>query len=346
MQFEKYLRSEGIRHERTVPKTPQQNGVAERLNRTLMEIVRSMLIDSNLPHEFWAEALATAVYLKNRSPTRAVDGLTPFEALNLVKPVVSHLRVFGCDAYSHISKDERDKLASKARKGIFVGYGQETKGYRIYDPDRRKVFFSRDTEFNEERKDVTSEATEVRCPLVVDFPVPVEDHAPRDEELDERPVSTLRRSDRVRRPPDYYGLTVSAVEPLSIEQALDSPDCDKWKVAMEKEMKSLDDNDTWELAELPEGHTAVGSKWVYKIKTKADGSIERYKARLVAQGFTQEYGVDYNETFSPVVKMESFRGLVALQVGCEALGSSILMTALNHRCSSLTCTPDVPNLQG
>ena len=105
-QFGRYLCSEGIQHELTIPKTPQQNGVAERLNRTLLEKVRSMLIDQKVPHVFWAEALATSVYLKNRSPTSFLDRQTPFEAWKGKKPDVSHLRVFGCDAYVHVSKDE------------------------------------------------------------------------------------------------------------------------------------------------------------------------------------------------------------------------------------------------
>ena len=106
-QFEDFLKAEGIRRERTVPKTPQQNGVAERLNRTLVETTRSMLIDAKLPYRFWAEALSTAVYLRNRSPTKAVDGITPCEAWTGKKPDVAHMCVFGCEAYAHIPKDER-----------------------------------------------------------------------------------------------------------------------------------------------------------------------------------------------------------------------------------------------
>ena len=126
--FEEYLTSEGIRHERTIPRTPEQNGIAERMNRTLVETVRSMLFGASLPHAFWAEALSTAVYLRNRSPTKAVQGMTPYEAWIGEKPVVKHLRVFGCNAYAHVPKEERGKLDSKAKKCTFVGYGNETKG--------------------------------------------------------------------------------------------------------------------------------------------------------------------------------------------------------------------------
>ena len=172
-KFESYLKSQGIRHERTVPKTPQQNGVAERLNRTLVESSRSMLLDAALPQKFWAEAVSTATYLRNRCPTRAVDEMTPYEAWNGVKPRVEHLRVFGCDVYTHIPKDERGKFDAKARKCIFLGYGKETKGYRLYNPVQQKILHSRDVRFNEEEKksgheDVT-QADEIRQ-VVLDLP--------------------------------------------------------------------------------------------------------------------------------------------------------------------------------
>ena len=118
-EFESYLKNSGIEHQYTIPKTPEQNGVSERMNRTLVKKVRSMLADSGLPQKIWAEALSTAVYLINRSPTKALDKTTPFEAWYGKKPFeawygkkpnVSHLRVFGSSAYAHIPKNERKKL--------------------------------------------------------------------------------------------------------------------------------------------------------------------------------------------------------------------------------------------
>ena len=94
--FTAYLKKEGVCHEFTVPKTPQQNGVAERMNRTLVEAVRSMLSNANLPKKFGAEALSTAVYLRNRSPTKAFQGKTPYEAWMKEKTDVGHLKAFGC----------------------------------------------------------------------------------------------------------------------------------------------------------------------------------------------------------------------------------------------------------
>ena len=112
-EFKEYLEAEGVRHELMIPKTPEQNGVAERINRTFVEAVCSMLIGAKLPEKVWAESLSTAVYLRNRSPSKAVVGMTPFEAWNNYKPDVSHLRVFGCTVYAHIEKDERSKLKKR-----------------------------------------------------------------------------------------------------------------------------------------------------------------------------------------------------------------------------------------
>ena len=125
-----------------------------------METARSMLAEAKLPRRFWAEAVATAVYLRNRSPTTAVKGMTPCEALTGEKPRVDTLRVFGCLAYAHIPKDKRQKFDSKARRCIFLGYGMVTKGYRLYDVNRSKVLYSRDVVFDESKPGVEKEPTD------------------------------------------------------------------------------------------------------------------------------------------------------------------------------------------
>ena len=131
--FEAHLKVCGIRHELTVPKTPQQNGAAERLNCTLVETARAMLLDTNLPPKIWAEAISTATYPRNRSPTSSIKGMTPHQAWYGVKPCVEHLRVLGCTAYINVPKDERGKLDSKTRKCILLGYKSVQKGYRIFN---------------------------------------------------------------------------------------------------------------------------------------------------------------------------------------------------------------------
>ena len=138
--FAKFCGEKGISHEFTVPYCPQQNGVAERMNRTIMERARSMLYQAKLPLDFWAEACSTAVYLHNRSPTTALKDETPF---------VSHLRVFGCVSYVHVPDGQRRKLDAKACKSIFVGYPPGVKGYKLYDLEKKKFVVSRDVQFFE-----------------------------------------------------------------------------------------------------------------------------------------------------------------------------------------------------
>ena len=142
-----YFKGKGIEHQTTVPYSPQQNGKAERLNRTIMEKVRAMLADSGLPKHLWGEAAATANYLRNRSPTANQDK-TPWELFCKKIPDVSNLRTFGVKAYVHVSKEKRRKLDFKSLNGIMVGYAPYSKGYRIL-LSNGQVIISRDVVFDE-----------------------------------------------------------------------------------------------------------------------------------------------------------------------------------------------------
>ena len=313
-----------------------------------METVRSMLDDSGLPQRFWAEALSTAAYLINRSPTTTLEDMTPFEAWYSKKPNVSHLRVFGCSRYVHIPKDERKKLDPKAKRCTFLGYGTTRKGYRLYDHNKSAVIYSRDVVFDEssrgydgrrERQQIQVEnlpeedepVTQALGDHTLDTnqdqaepegiaPIPEEEENPTENTEDETasaPVP-LRRSTRTtqgQRPDHYDAWVYTAAEqqtPQTVSEALSYPGREEWKSAMEMEMNSIYSNDVWDLVELPANRRAIGSKWVFKEKTRDDGTIERYKARLVAQGFSQQPGLDYEETFCPVIRYESLRSLIAI----------------------------------
>ena len=222
--------------------------------------------------------------------------MTPHESLTGEKPRVDGLRVFWCQAFVHIPKDERKKPDSKSRKCILLGYGgTTTKGYRLCDPLKKKVLY-RDVIFNEQKCGFEKPSQpETQRHVYLEY-------SDEPSETVEPPVSILRRSERERRQPDYYGYqcNISDVkEPKSVSDALTNQ---AWDDAMKTEIDSLCDNRVWELVELPEGRKPVGSKWVFKVKTNADGSIERCKARLVAQGYSQKEGLDYDETFSPVIR--------------------------------------------
>ena len=115
-------RDHGIKQEFANTGTPSENGVVECKNRTVVEMARTMLAHRNVPHSLWAEAVSTAVHILNRSPTSSLAGITPFEAYFARKPDVSYFRVFGCDAYAHIPKAQREKFDEKSKKMMFVGY--------------------------------------------------------------------------------------------------------------------------------------------------------------------------------------------------------------------------------
>ena len=329
-EFEMYLKSKGIQHELTIAHTPEQNGVAERMNRTLMESARAMIAHADLPTNYWAEAVATAAYLRNRATTSSLkEDKTPYEKWYERKPDVSHLRVFGCVAYAHIPDSERRKLDKKAEKMRFVGYCKNSKGYRLFDEKTHKIIKRRDVIFNEVNFNLNTAETEtVKRNKTVDL----ESEASSYEEEPEKSPEQLeepRRSERQRRPPTRYGFSEYAdtarvdhlaynacqiLEPKTIEEALAGKHAKEWKAAADSEYESLVENETWELVELPQDREAIGCKWVFKVKHTSDGKVERFKGRLVAKGYSQKYGIDYDETFSPVVRFSSIRALLAFAV--------------------------------
>lgn len=147
--FIEYCKDNGIHRQLTIRRSPQQNGVAERKNRTIVEMAGSMMIGKHLPMIFWAEAVHTTIYILNRCPTKTVQNRTPFEAWHKKKLVVDHLKIFGSIAYSHISTPNRDKFDEKSEKLIYVGYSEESKGNGLYNPITCKLVIARDVIFDE-----------------------------------------------------------------------------------------------------------------------------------------------------------------------------------------------------
>ena len=131
-------------------KTPQQNGVSERMNRSIAEKARCLRLNAGLSKQFWAEAVNMAVYLINRSPRSALGGKVAEEVWTGVDIDLSNLRIFGCPAYMLVSGDERSKLDSKSKKCIFLGLEKGVKGFKLWDPEARKRMFSRDVVFDEQ----------------------------------------------------------------------------------------------------------------------------------------------------------------------------------------------------
>ena len=150
-EFRAYLQQQGIAHQLSAPYTPEQNGVAERTNRTIVEMARTLIWHAQMPYKFWVDAVATATYIKNRCPHRAVDGrLTPEEAFTGKCPDVRHLRVFGCTAWVLVPDAQRTKLDAKSRPCVFVGYTNVPGVYRLWSPDTQRFITSRNVVFDEQ----------------------------------------------------------------------------------------------------------------------------------------------------------------------------------------------------
>jgi hypothetical protein len=148
-EFIAFCKSTWIRRELIVPHNPQQNGVAERKNISIEETVKSLLNDQGLSMFLWGEATMKTIYVQNKIPHHILKDMTQEEAFSGKKPNVENLRIFGCPIYSHIPKDKRNKLEPSRKKGIFMGYSDSSKSYRIYIPEQHKIEFSRDVTFNE-----------------------------------------------------------------------------------------------------------------------------------------------------------------------------------------------------
>ncbi|KAD2393870.1 hypothetical protein E3N88_40847 [Mikania micrantha] len=175
-EFLKYCEQHGIKRELTIPYTPEHNGVVERKNRTVMGLTRSMLKQKELPNNFWAEGVATAVYLLNRSPTKSKPNKTPIEEWGGLRPTVHHLRIFGSIAYGLIPPQSRQKLDHRSEKCVFVGYSQQSSGYRLYNPISKKFSVQKHVTFDENgawkwNSEGTKEHVMDHTPFLDPFPV-------------------------------------------------------------------------------------------------------------------------------------------------------------------------------
>ncbi|GJW31581.1 retrovirus-related pol polyprotein from transposon TNT 1-94 [Tanacetum coccineum] len=144
-----YFKEEGIEHQTSTPRTPEQNGVVERRNRTLVEAARTMLSASKLPLSFWAEAVATACYTQNRSIIISTHGKTAYHIINDRKPSIKHLHIFGCICYITRDGENLDKMKEKGDPCVMVGYSTQSKGYRVYNKRTRLIVESIHIKFDE-----------------------------------------------------------------------------------------------------------------------------------------------------------------------------------------------------
>nr|GEW70822.1 retrovirus-related Pol polyprotein from transposon TNT 1-94 [Tanacetum cinerariifolium] len=320
-EFKDYLRACGIVQQLTPPYTPQHNGVSERTNRTLLDMVRSMMNLTTLLLSFWDYALESATRILNIVPTKKVDK-TPYGLWYGKVSNLSYLNVRGCEAL--VKRDTFDKLQQRSVKCIFIGYPKETMGYYFYFPPENKIVVARYDELFKKNlitqkvsgravvlKEIQDEDTSP-AKITSEIPMEVEGFEPPQEE-----VIPIRRSERTHRTPNRLCLNIEVEEhnlgdlnePASYKAVMLDSESNKWINAINAKIQSMIDNMVWVLVDLPPGCKIVGSKWIKK-KTDMDGIVHTYKARLVAKGYTQLYGVDYEEMFSPVADIRAIRILI------------------------------------
>ncbi|KAJ9540979.1 hypothetical protein OSB04_027485 [Centaurea solstitialis] len=475
-----YLESVGIKHTFAAVRTPQQNGVVERRNRTLVEAARTMLAYSKLPMFLWAEAVDTACYTQNRSIVNNRFGKTPYELINNQVPNIGHFRVFGCRCFVMNDREDRHKLQAKSDEAIFIGYSKNSIAYRVYNKRTKMVMESSNVKFdpyaemasehdssepgltgvlavnlvnpdhvtptkqkngaststnnfsdldllfenfyneyfgssssdsttNNNSSSIHRETTvnvqepvsisgpttstisedtlSVESPQVqtsiipipenqeiipivdssqiqeadigssedISDPIPIrmestfDDYSqdlqivPSFESLQDVPISSYTDSSydlQLYRPLPHttkwtrdhplhqiigdpnapvqtrsataneclFAAFLSNVEPLKFADALADPD---WFIAMQEEINQFVRLKVWRLVPRPERKSIIDTKWIFKNKKDEDNIVVRNKARLVAKGYRQHEGIDYNETFAPVARIEAIRMFLA-----------------------------------
>ena len=390
--FKLFCAEKGIRIEYTAPHSPAQNGISERLNRTLMDHVRAIMQDADLPPSMWPIAAEHFIWIKNRSPTTALkEDVTPYEKFFGRKPRIAHLEPWGTKVWVLDQRNVTSKIAPRSRQFRFVGYTEDPEIIRYWDG--RKILTTRNFVFesdgNVAEKCAPTSTTEqpkaageyehefsgneyAETPGTQEAPAPdmqeaqipnilpdqepdydmqgpdpenegfdIEPEQPEPEEWlqpnapendPEDQVPEPRSSSRLREKPrlDYNVLNKTGKkvpkgnrvnhafddddepDPSTVEEARGSKHAQDWIAAMDRELEQLRQKGTFTQTRLPKGRTAIGCRWVFATKRDAQGRVIKRKARLVGKGFAQRKGFDYMQTFSPVMRGESFRIIIAL----------------------------------
>ena len=417
-EFTHLCEEQGIVHETTSPHTPEHNGIAERYNRVLQEGALTMQHDAGLSGRFWISSIHTANFVKNRVLHTKL-GISPYEAFWGSKPKVDWLRTYGSRCWALVPKVTRKKGDYKSIEGIFIGYYDNSKAYKIWIPETQTVMKVRDVIFDEshtitrttihsaDSDDIhsiwgseniristgdrdtdsdTQEDDDNAIPPLIDnehivitqgsdgerFTVTPRPHSVTEiearndigslHEIESGPAE--RNTDVTTSRPEYtyqlkhapkdfskgpwidpdnteYGrgkrhtalmaevialangetdleetekafVVLAEDEPSSYKEAMRSENVDRWKEACIAEYGNLTGYNTWTLVEPPPNTNIVGSRWTFRIKRDNLGQIDKFKARVVAQGYSQIPGIDFQETYSPTLRLTSIRLILAL----------------------------------
>ncbi|SCV72775.1 BQ2448_4312 [Microbotryum intermedium] len=332
-----HFQSQGILHETSSPYTPPQNGTVERFNGSLMAIVRAVLTASKLSWKYWSYALEYAAFIANRVLHSKLDGKTAYEVFYGKKPKVSQFRPFGSTVYAQIPNEYNYcvLIDSDAEHKVVISrdiavLNQQPEGVRVPEvtallegPDEDDGPVADGEEAGDELQEEDDEvqiapARQNRPRWEYGDPAVRGRNPGRFEEIDagnELPQRTREIPDLDPEPPVMPGYAMISTDrpavPSSYEEAMNSPEAGKWKEAIQDELNAMDRHQVLADSDLPQGARALGSKWVFARKENAQGEAIRYKARLVAQGFAQKSGIDYNEILVPVARSTTILFLIA-----------------------------------
>jgi len=313
--FENFCDENGILYNFSAPRTPQQNGVVERKNRSLEELARTMINEYNVPKYFWADVVSTACYVLNRMLIRPILKITPYELFKGRKSNVAHLKIFGCTCFVlNNGKENLGKFDSKVDEAIFLGYSLTSKAYRVFNrrtlnvEESMHVVFDEVVDFEENplesNKQITGDEEYIQEALeemyLNEIPPPQsKDHekcwkSSRGLSLDNI-IGDISKGVITRNMNNFCMNVafVSQIEPKNVQEALQDDQFER--------------NEVWELIPRNESLQVIRTKWVFRNKMDEDGNITKNKARLVAKGYRQEEGIDYDETYAPVARLEAIR---------------------------------------
>uniref|UniRef100_A0A2N9I242 Integrase catalytic domain-containing protein n=1 Tax=Fagus sylvatica TaxID=28930 RepID=A0A2N9I242_FAGSY len=382
-QFNQFCASKGMIHQVSCPHTPQQNGVAERKHRHLVQCALALLSQSTLPMSYWSYAISTAAHLINKLPTPNLSNKSPWETLYHTLPDFTYLKTFGCQCFPLLTPYTAHKLYPKTAPCIFLGYPTHSKGYYCLDPTNLRLYVSRHVLFNESTFPGLKHSTDQHTaspqsaenwlhnllllhscdhtPIVTTLPSQEPSSLPSSHSNTSSPQPsststvqnplastshsplppvntndpTIPTSAPITNPPHLFNTTCKpevsmvfsnpkshmqltlTIPLLNLPLILMHPNIASGVQLWMKSFKLFNKQGTWSLVPLPATKNVVGCKWVYKLKHNSDGSIARYKARLVAKGFHQQQGIDFDETFSPVIKPPTVRLILSLAVSLQ-----------------------------
>ncbi|KAG8491054.1 hypothetical protein CXB51_014208 [Gossypium anomalum] len=337
-----YLSDQGIIHQSSCPDTPQQNGISERKNQHLLAMARAIMFTMNVPKYLWGKAVFTACYLINRMPSKPKYSVAKLLSItikqinpNLILEPTPDVTFFENEPYfapSHlqgetfnedetlntlliIHHDPTTTITNKPNNqgAMVIPYLDTVSPVQQEVYSRRNCSPKTDTAVPIASPTEDCSKTEVSPPSPsIYLPIAVRKGT---RSCTQHPISQFVSYGNLSKSYKAFVTNVDSVKTQkNIEEALESA---KWRQAVMEEMKALKNNETWEVSDLPKGKKTIGCKWIFTTKFKPDGRIDRYKARLVAKAFTQTYGLDYDETFAPVAKLNTIRVLLSLAANLD-----------------------------